>query len=1064
MRAPGRRAPGRAWAGLVLALAGLTPGQGVSQAVTGAAIQGEVTAASGEPIAEAVVEVTKTSNGERWRTGTGSSGRFYLDHLSIGGPYRIEVRAVGYQPSERVGVFLSLGQRLSADFALVPATVTLEEITVVAAADPRINPGRTGPAQIVSESTIARLPITDRDFTQLALLSPQVTLSPNGGLSFAGQHDRLNGLQIDGATNNDLFNLAGSGIGTPGQFLGLTALAPEAVKEIQVITAPFDVRYGNFAAGLVNAVSKSGSNRWEGSVFSYFVDEGLTGRDTSGSRATAFQRQEYGLTLAGPLVRDRVAFFLNAGLRQQYFPQLAPAPTSDTLGGADSVGVGIRYASLVRFQDILRNTYGVEPGSFLPAEERIPTRSLFAKVTAQLGVNNRLEVSHNYLTAESTLDGFRDRGFYELSSRGVSRPVPVNATRLNWTAALGRRWSNELILGRLDASDECIPIANYTGVEVQVDDGTVAAGRPPGCDSAVSGQTIWEMTDNLGVEAGAHRFTFGTHGELIHLLDANLFLSGGVWSFDGLDALEQGTPSGYLRDLPGPLRPEGARADFHVRQIGLYAQDEWTPTPRLTLTAGLRFDVPFLPTPPAQNPLLLSELGINTAITPDGNVLWSPRLGFNYDLSGRRTTFLRGGIGLFAGRPAYFWLREAYFRTGLEQVRLACFGSDVPAFTLDPANQPTACGGTDQPIPIVVHFNPAFKFPRNLKIVLGADQRLPWGLVGTVDLLYTRGVNQFEVFDSNLLPPSGSSSGEANRPLYGTLDPSNGASTPGRRSEAFQPVIEIRNGRGDRAWSLATQLQKRFTGGTELSAAYTYTNAKDRHSNPADFAYSNLGATALDGTWESRNLRTSLWSRPHKVTLNGTFDLPLKLRLGLVYVGSSGDPLTYIVRGDANADGLDNIFGGARDNDPIYVPRDAADISLADPSEFARLDQIIEEEACLRSQRGRLLERNSCRDPWVHTTQARLTKVLPTVRGQSLQLTVDLFNVLNFLDGDWGLVRHTLEDHGFFNVGSRTSLLELVGYDEANRRGIYTVLQPNRRRIDPFASRWRLQLSARYTF
>jgi hypothetical protein len=1051
------------WPALALVLWIVSPGEGLCQALTGATIQGTVATASGEPVSDAVVEVTKTSIGERWRAITGSRGRFYLDHLSVGGPYRIDVQAIGFAPTERTGIVLSLGERLTADFTLTAAAVALEEITVVVEPDPRINSGRTGPAQIVSESTIARLPITDRDFTQLALLSPQVTLSPNGGLSFAGQHDRLNSLQIDGATNNNLFGLSGSGIGTPGQPFGLTGLAPEAVKEVQVITAPFDVRYGNFAAGLVNAVSKSGSNRFEGSVFSFFEDDGLTGRDTSGSRATAFQRQEYGLVFAGPLLRDRVAFFLNAGLRRQYFPQLAPAPTSDTLGGADSAGVGIRYATLVRFQDILRNTFGVQAGDFSRVNDRIPTRNLFAKVTAQLGVNDRAELSHNYLNADSRTDGFREPGYYELSSRGSSRRVPVNATRLTWTALFGRRLSNELILGRLDASDECIPTANYTALQVDVDDGTVAAGRSPDCEGVVTGQTIWEITDNLGVEAGAHRLTFGTHGELIHLLDAGLPFAGGLWTFDGLDELEQATPSRYRRDLPGPLRPEGARADFRVRQIGLYAQDEWTPTPRLTLTAGLRFDVPFLPTPPAQNPLLLSELGINTAITPDGNLLWSPRLGVNYDLSGRGTTFLRGGIGLFAGRPAYFWLREAYFRTGLEQLRLACSGDDVPAFTLDPANQPTACGGGQQPIPIVVYFNPAFKFPRNLKIALGADQRLPWGLVGTLDLLYTRGVNQFEVFDSNLLPPSGSSSGEANRPLYGTLEPSNGASTPGRRSEAFQPIIEIRNGRGDRAWSFATQLQKRFTGGTELSAAYTYTNAKDRHSSPADLAYSNLGGTPLDGTWESRNLRTSLWSRPHKVTLNGTFDLPLKLRLGLLYVGSSGDPLTYIVRGDANADGLDNIFG-SRDNDPTYVPRDAADISLADPSEFTRLDQIIEEEACLRSQRGRLMERNSCRDPWVHTTQARLTKVLPMVRGQSLQLTIDLFNVLNFLDGDWGLVRHTLEDHGSFNVGSRTSLLELVGYDAANQRGIYTVLQPNRRRIDPVASRWRLQLSARYTF
>jgi hypothetical protein len=1048
---------------LALVLEILGPDEGLCQALTGAAIQGTVAAASGEPISDAVVEATKTSNGERWRVLTGSHGRFYFDHLSVGGPYRLDVRAIGFAPAERAGIELSLGERLTVDFTLTAAPVSLEEITLVVDADPRINSGRTGPAQTVSGATIQRLPATDRDFTQFALLSPQVTLSPNGGLSFTGQHDRLNALQIDGATNNDLFNLAGSGVGTPGQFLGLTGLAPEAVKELQVVTAPFDVRYGNFAAGLINAVSKSGSNRFEGSLFSYFEDEGLTGRDTSGSRATAFQRQEYGLVFAGPLVRDRVAFFLNAGLRRQYFPQLAPAPTSDTLGGADSAGVGIRYGSLVQLQDILRNTYRVEPGDFSAVKDRVPTQSLFAKVTAQLGVNNRLELSHNYLNADWRADGRREIGFYELSSGGFSRRVPVNATRVNWTAVFGRRLSNELVLGRLDASDECVPIGAFTGVEVQADDGVIAAGRPPGCEGAVSGQTIWEMTDNLMVEAGAHRLTFGTHGELIHLVDAGLLFSGGVWTFDGLDALEQGTPGGYLRDLPGPLRPEGARADFRVRQIGMYAQDEWTPTPRLTLTAGLRFDVPFLPTPPTQNPLLLTELRIDTGITPDGNMLWSPRLGVNYDLSGHGRTFLRGGIGLFAGRPAYFWLREAYFRTGLEQVRLACFGNDVPALTLDPANQPTACGGAEQPIPIVVHFNPGFRFPRNLKVALGADQRLPWEVIGTVDLVYTRGVNQFEESDSNLLPPSGFSAGEADRPLYGTLEPSDGSSTPSRRSDAFGPVIEIRNGSGDRAWSVAGQLQKRFADGSELNAAYTYTNAKDRQSSPADLAYSNLGITPLDGTWASRKLRTSYWSRPHKVTLSGTVGLPLRFRLGLLYVGSSGGPVSYIVRGDANADGVDNFFG-FRHNDPIYVPRDSGDITLADPSEYTRLDAFIQEDSCLHSQRGRLLERNSCRDPWVHLTQARLTKAFPTLRGQALELTADLFNVLNFIDGNWGLVRRTREDNNFPDVGGRASLLELVGYDEANQRGIYTVLQPNLRRIDPVASRWRLQLSARYTF
>ena len=207
------------------------------------------------------------------------SGRYFIEYLSVGGPYRIEVRAIGYEPARRDAIFLALGQRLTTDFALAPAVVQLQEITVTGAADPRFSSARTGPAQIISDSTIARLPVAGRDYTELAVLSPQVTKSPNGGLSFAGQHDRFNSIQIDGTNNNDLFGRSSSGNGTPGWAVGLTAFTPEAVKELQVVTAPFDVRYGNFAGGLINAVTRSGSNRVEGSILGYIEGTGLSGTD-----------------------------------------------------------------------------------------------------------------------------------------------------------------------------------------------------------------------------------------------------------------------------------------------------------------------------------------------------------------------------------------------------------------------------------------------------------------------------------------------------------------------------------------------------------------------------------------------------------------------------------------------------------------------------------------------------------------------------------------------------------------------------------------------------------------
>ena len=1022
-----------------------------AQGVTGAAVEGRVVSVDSTPVEQAIVHVANTSNGERWQTTTSARGRYFIEYLSVGGPYRIEIRAIGYEPARRDSIFLALGQRLTADFALRPAVLQLQEITVTAPADPRFSTARTGPAQIISDSTIARLPVAHRDFTELARLSPQVTVTPNGGLSFTGQHDRVNSIQIDGTNNNDLFGKAASGNGTPGWAVGLTAFTPEAVKELQIVTAPFDVRYGNFAGGLINAVTRSGSNRVEGSILGYLEDTGLSGTDSTGSRGEGFNRKEFGLTLGAPIVRDRVAIFLNASVRRQVFSQSVPAPTSDTAGGADSAGVGIRYESLVRFQDLLRS-YGVEPGSFTAGASREPTRNLFAKVTAQLGVNSRLELSHNYGHGNDQQEnGGRDPGFYSLSSSGNQNPETINATRLAWTAAFATRFSNELILARVDDRRTCLPNSTFPTVSVLADEGEIVAGRPSPCLGVETGSTIWEVTDNFGIAAGNHRLTLGTHGELIDLVDDALEFQAGAWSFDNLDSLARGKASSYVRDF----NLAGSRVAFRVKQIGFYLQDQWMPAPRLTLTAGLRMDVPFVPTQPRQNPVVLQQLGINTALTPSGNPLWSPRLGVNYDLSGRGTAVLRGGLGLFAGRPAYQWFRNVYARTGAR--RLFCEGDVVPAFTLDPARQPTECAIGSPPLPRINYFDPAFRFPRTLKLGLGADLLLPFDVVGSVDLLYTRGVNSFQVVDVNLRGPLGAAAGEGGRVMYGTIDPETGDATPSRRSGDVNALFEIRNGSGDEAFSATAQLEKRFANGTELSAAYTFTSARDRVNTIFDLPGPNIAATPLNGTLEHRDLGTSLWERPHHVNLVGTTDLPLGFRLGLIYIGGSGTPFTYVVEGDANADGF---FQDLAANDVVYLPKNASDITLADPAQYSSLDRLIRDEPCLRGQRGHLMKRNSCRDPWVHETQARLSKRFGLADRRVLEVTADLFNVLNFLDGDWGLFRETLPHLGGHGVG----LLRLVGYDDPNGRGVYELAPVYHRQIDLEASRWRFQLGATLSF
>jgi outer membrane receptor protein involved in Fe transport len=1062
-----------AWAALVC---WLKPVSLAAQGVTGAAIQGWVTGPDSTAVENASVLVTNSSNGERWQTATGAKGRYYLEQLSVGGPYLIEVRAIAFAPARRTGVVLALGQRLTANFLLEPTVLQLGPITVHAAADPLINSGRTGPAQSIPESTMARLPVSGRDFSQLALLSPQVVLSRNGGLSIAGQPDRLNALQIDGATNNDL--LGGSllgGVGTPGQNLGARTLSVEAIKELQIISAPFDVRFGNFAAGLVNAITKSGTNRFEGSISGYFSDRGLVGKDPAGGRGADFENKELGATVGGPIIRDRAAYFLDVGIQRQVFPEDSPLIGTDTTGGADSVGVGIRYASAIRFRDILRNTYAVEPGGPGAFPFRVPAGNVFGKVTLQLGVNSRLEISHNYSHSfPRIVKSRKDFQTYTLTSSVFALPVTTNATRVTWTTGFGGRYTNELVAARLREADSCSPASVFPTILVHADAGTLEAGglcmptiinnREP------QNQNILELTDNLTLASGTHRLTLGTHGELIRL--GNLpfldYFFGTGWAFSSLDSLEQGLPEAYGATLRGSARPSGPLSDPHVKQLGAYLQDQWNPNPRLTLTAGLRLDVPFLSRQPVLNQALLSsELALDNTRTPSGHILWSPRLGFNYDLAGDGTTFLRGGIGLFAGRPAYKWFVAVDAHTGLEAVHLLCTENDVPAFTIDPANQPTTCAGGDLSSPPLVNvFDPAFRFPRNLKIAIGADHRLPWGIVGTIDLLYTRATDQYDLVDLNLRPPAAVAAGEGNRLMYGTVD-SFGVATPSRRSDEFGPVIQVRNTRGNRAFSITAQLQKRFTNGTEIGASYTYGRSRDRLSASEDATDGDVNLTALDGSLDRRRLTTSSWEVPHRVTLLATANLPLGFRGSLFYEGRSGPSFTYGIVGDDQHLVGDVNADGFFDDDIVYVPKDASpagDVSLVVPdesgvlvpapaAEYDRLERFIVGERCLREQRGRIMRRNSCRSPWGNNTQARLSRLFPTFGGHSLELTLDVFNLLHLLDKDWGVVR-----------GSDDRLLELKGFDPANGRGVYRLLDPHRRFIDQDGSRWKMQLGARWTF
>jgi hypothetical protein len=1022
-----------------------------AQGITSAALEGNVVQVDGTPIDAAVVTATLAASGARWQVVTDAAGRYFVENVRVGGPYVVDARAVGFKAASRNGVRLGLGQRYHADFVLERMAVELPTMTISASVDAWLNSGRTGPAHIVSETELGRLPNLARDLSVAAALGPLAAIRPFGGIAISGQNQSFNSLQIDGGVSTDLyFGRTPGGAFPSGAFPEVLphTISLEAVSELQVLAAPFDVRLGSFAAGLLNAVTKSGTNTLHGSAFGFFQDGSLVATNAAGSRPD-FTTWQFGGTLSGPIIRNRIHFFLNADLQQRVVPDAGPLVT-------DVGQTRVSEASALRFQSILRDTFGLEPGTLGPSEGHLPAQDLFTKVTVQLGASGHLELSHHYAHGDRRdfVDAGRTFDTTALSSVAGRSRSTAQTSRLIWSALLGGRWQNEVILSYERLLDTCRPNGAFPLIQVSADAGFLIAGSNSVCPTTAVDQNALELTENLTIGAGRHLVTLGVHGELFHFRDPLVQVSAGRWFFGNLDSLAQGRPNHYDRGLPGPT----PGAEFRAAGLGVYAQDRWAPTPRLTLTAGVRLDVPFLPDAAFTNDSVLSRLRVDTGRLPSGNALWSPRLGLNYDLSGDGTAFLRGGIGLFSGPPPYRWLGNGY-RDGGEERVVNCNGTDVPLFPrpFDPGGQPTTCPSLGGTTPRISFFDPGLKLPQNLKLALGVDRRFPWGggVVATIDFLYTRAIHQLYISEANLGAPTGMASGEGGRPLYGTIVPTTGLARPDWQDAYFGEILRVSNRSGDHSVSLSGQVRKRFGETLALYVSYAYSQAHDRMSLVNLPARANFSNTPLDGTLHDRRLAPSFFETPHKVSVGATLDLPYRVQLSFLYQGASQPPYTYVIDGDANADRIGGA--GSLFNDIVYVPRNAQDITLRSASDSAPLEAFIEQQPCLSEQRGRIMERGSCRNRWLASLNARLTTTVPIGEGQHLEITTDVFNLPNLISSRWGRYRDA-------TTGPSMPLLKLVGWDTVYGRGVYQLELPQRRVVDDAASRWRVQFGARYAF
>ena len=1077
---------------LLLTLAG-APGL-AAQGVTTGAISGTVTSTTGAGLGSAQVEVVNPTTGFRTGRLTQANGRFLIPNLEVGRGYTVNVRRIGFVPASRTDVVVTLSQVTQVDIVLGEQATQLETV-VIDATSSEFSPTRQGAQTVVSDTLVRRNPTLNRDVSDLTRLTPQVAVAPNGRQSAAGQNNRFNNIQVDGVSLANRFGLGDSP--TVGAQVGGRALPLDAIREYQVLLSPYDVRQGNFTGALVNAVTQSGTNEFQGSAFLFYRGEEFA-RDTSFLRDRPFVRRQYGGSLGGPIVRDRLRFFVSGELSRNENPVAGPyfdPGATNGLVNSTSANARVTQAQVDSFATRLTQL-GIEPGNPGLYSVENPLVNTFARLDYQISNNNRLVVRNIYNDQQQD-DFSRSLGTFNFTSNAFRRTERSNQAVAQLFSSFGNGFSNEAIAGFTTTRFKRNPSVIAPQVVVQNVGGTTnGVSFRAGTENSSQGnelrEDLLELQNNFTMPLGSHTVTVGTRNEIYTVYNAFLQNSFGNYTYASLaDFVAGRNPSQYSGS--GGLGGAVA-AEFTAGQFAGYVQDQWAVNDRITVTGGLRLDVPVFFDKPSASASVETDFGRSTEDIPSGNLQLSPRIGINWDVTGDQRNQFRGGVGLFQGTPAYVWLSNQYQNTGAGLAQITCGGGvtgtngAAPAFSPEPV-APTACGPRTNGQPgrslqdgsflgTVNLADANLRYPQLFRATVGFDRQLPWGLVGTVEGIYSRSVNNF--FYTNINLPTTERVDAQGRVAYSPISgagTSNGVPTITPQFPRYGNfVINLGNQSKDYAYSGTAQLRKRFTGAWEGSAAYTYGRSYSVTDLTSSVALSNwqFGRT-YSGSQFEQPLAPSAFDQRHRLLLSGTFTAPWRsfpTSVTNYYSLQSGTPFTYVYggaggRGDLNGD-------GSNANDPIYIPAVGEDTKqLFANATFGGQARTADEQAsafnsfiggneCLTSQRGRIMERNSCRNPSFYTWDVSVEQQLPEVRGNRLSARLDVFNFANLLNKEWGKVRSatgnantTLLTHLTMSSNDPATQVPVVTFDPGSRR-FPTLLNT--------AAFYQMQLSLRYAF
>ncbi len=1030
----------------------------VNAQVTTAAMSGQIMAEGDVVIGANIVAVHEPS-GTTYGAVTNLDGRYTIQGMRTGGPYTVKVSYIGYKTIETAGISLELGNTFRKDVTLASDNALLSEVVVTAAANTE-----SGASSNFSLDKITSTPTVDRSVYDVVKNMPMAS-TRNGGITFAGSNNRYNSFQIDGSVSNDVFGLSSGG--TNGSQTGANPISMEAVQEIQVVIAPFDVRQGGFTGGGINAITKQGDNTFHASAYTYYTNQNLYGTYNANTEEVSplddQQSVTYGGTLSGAFIKNKLFFFANVEQKENAYPiNIYPGYDDEYISEDLAKSIADKYAEYTGIQE-----------SYAQRDRAQSSLSMLARIDWNIDNNNKLAV--RYQGNDSFNQNYSASNYtYTFANSGYNISNKTNAFVAELTSRIGEDMHNEL-RGSATYVRDIRDIA-YKGPNVSIngDDATngidIAIGTEYSSGANYLNQDIYMIEDNFSWYKGDHTLTFGTHNEFYKIQNQFIQAAYGSWSFDNLEAFMNNDPSKFIYKYNDPTAPStGGNSlwapTMNFAQFGLYGQDKWDINNNFELTYGIRLDLPVALNAPTENKEFnefAAANGIDSRVGDKvtSSLMVSPRVGFRWFANDDHNTLLRGGSGIFTGRVPFVWVSNSYTNTGIEQKGTTVYGDDVKLGNYTAAELIELSNQGSAGKPDIVTVDGDFKFPQVWRSNLALEHTLPGGIDMTLEAVYSKTMNNV-LFENIALTQDGK--------VY---------AIPGVEASAipkytnntgdYNTIINLKNTNKGYTYALSALFEKSFDFGLNLSGSYTYSRAMSVNDGTSSVAYSNWKYNYSVDPNSANDLGYSKFDNPHSVMLQASYTTPkylnglMQTNIGVVYNGYSGSRYCLTLsdisyKADHNGDG----YGG---NTLLYIPTadELEKMNFTDieggataAEQRAAFGEWIENDSYASQNRGQYAERYSNLTPWQNQIDLHIGQDIFCLkdRGSKVQITFDITNFANMLNKEWGA-----QWSAPYNVSPIKA-----GFD--NSGNVYyntnSVSQVNRTDI---SSRWHAQVGAKFIF